>query len=251
MSAGAPVGFLGLRFQAATLDEALDEVFARADGHAFTYLVTPNVAHVVMLDRAGREPEAAAFAAAYADAAATLCDSRVLARLARLSGLSLAVVPGSDLTRALLADPRLGGRTVAAVGGSAALVPALIASVPGVRFVQHRPPMGALRDPAALDAIEGFVAATRADIVIFAIGAPQSEIAAHRCLGAGRSRGVALCTGASLEFVTGEKRRAPRWMQRAGVEWAFRLASEPRRLWRRYLIEGPRVFAIWARHRRR
>ena len=57
--------------------------------------------------------------------------------------------------------------------------------------------------------------------------------------------GVGLCIGASIEFLSGAKRRAPLWVRRLRIEWAFRLASEPRRLWRRYLIEGPRIFAIW------
>ena len=56
--------------------------------------------------------------------------------------------------------------------------------------------------------------------------------------------GTGLCIGASVEFVTGAKRRAPRWMQRLGVEWLHRLLSEPGRLWRRYLVEGPRIFAM-------
>jgi N-acetylglucosaminyldiphosphoundecaprenol N-acetyl-beta-D-mannosaminyltransferase len=56
---------------------------------------------------------------------------------------------------------------------------------------------------------------------------------------------VGLCIGASVEFLSGAKRRAPRWMQRAGLEWLYRLLSEPRRLWRRYLVKGPRVFKLW------
>jgi UDP-N-acetyl-D-mannosaminuronic acid transferase (WecB/TagA/CpsF family) len=59
--------------------------------------------------------------------------------------------------------------------------------------------------------------------------------------------GVGLCIGASLEFLTGAKRRAPLWLQRLGLEWLFRLLTEPRRLWRRYLVEGPRIFVLWWR----
>ena len=250
--APVPVGsadFLGLPIALLPFGEAVDAVFARADTDTFSYVVTPNVDHVVRLDRMRGEPVGHAFAAAYEAAALVLCDSRILQRLARLSGLDLPLVPGSDLTRALLDDPRIAGRTVAVVGGGEELLSALEGRVPGVRFVQHRPPINLLRDEAAMAAIERFVAETRADIVFFAVGAPQSEIVAYRCLAASRSRGVGLCVGASLEFIVGDKRRAPDWMQRAGLEWAFRLGSEPRRLWRRYLVEGPRIFAIWVRRR--
>jgi exopolysaccharide biosynthesis WecB/TagA/CpsF family protein len=59
----------------------------------------------------------------------------------------------------------------------------------------------------------------------------------------GRARGLALCVGASLNFITGSERRAPQWMQQAGIEWLYRLLHNPRRLAGRYLIRGPRFFA--------
>lgn len=232
-----------------SLDEAVDAVLKGAGSDTFSYVVTPNVDHVVRLYELREDAKIGAFIDAYADAGLVLCDSRILHRLAKLSGLSLSLVPGSDLTQRLLADPRMAGKRVAIVGGSATLVASLGHCAPGIRFTQWRPPMNILSDEIAMAAIEGFVADERADVVLFAMGAPQSEVLAHRCLRAARSRGIALCIGASLEFIIGEKRRAPRWMQRIGMEWAFRLASEPRRLWRRYLVEGPRIFLIWARLR--
>jgi N-acetylglucosaminyldiphosphoundecaprenol N-acetyl-beta-D-mannosaminyltransferase len=54
---------------------------------------------------------------------------------------------------------------------------------------------------------------------------------------------VLIGVGAAFDFHAGLKKQAPRWMQRSGMEWAFRLMSEPRRLWRRYLINNPRF--LW------
>jgi exopolysaccharide biosynthesis WecB/TagA/CpsF family protein len=57
-----------------------------------------------------------------------------------------------------------------------------------------------------------------------------------------------LCIGASIDFLTGKQRRAPVWVQKAGLEWLHRLLSDPRRLASRYLIECPRIFyLIWSR----
>jgi exopolysaccharide biosynthesis WecB/TagA/CpsF family protein len=95
------------------------------------------------------------------------------------------------------------------------------------------------------------VEASAADLVFFAIGAPQSELLCRRLAQRQNARGVALCVGASLEFLTGAKRRAPVWLQRLKLEWFFRLAAEPRRLGRRYLLDGPEIFRIWYRWRRR
>jgi UDP-N-acetyl-D-mannosaminuronic acid transferase (WecB/TagA/CpsF family) len=55
---------------------------------------------------------------------------------------------------------------------------------------------------------------------------------------------MALCIGASINFLTGLERRAPRWMQRLGMEWFFRLVNDPGRLAQRYLVRGPRVFSL-------
>jgi N-acetylglucosaminyldiphosphoundecaprenol N-acetyl-beta-D-mannosaminyltransferase len=52
--------------------------------------------------------------------------------------------------------------------------------------------------------------------------------------------------GAAFDFLAGAKRQAPEWMQRAGLEWLFRLLHEPRRLWRRYLLRNPRFIALVA-----
>ncbi len=86
------------------------------------------------------------------------------------------------------------------------------------------------------------------DIVLVAMGAPRQERWALRWSAAGRPRAW-WCVGALLEYYAGTRRRAPVWMRRAGLEWAFRLAQEPDRLWRRYLIGNP-IFA-WRVARRK
>lgn len=238
------VEFLGLRFDPIDMTTALDRITALSALPHFSYVVTPNVDHVVQQNRSD-DP---GLTAAYADAALCLCDSRILARLAKFSGRRLPVVPGSDLTRALL-NSAFPARRLAVIGGDAQLHDALAGHYPQFDWQFHSPPMGVRHSPAARRAIVDFVEKAGADILFFAIGAPQSELVCAEIAAMERARGTALCVGASLEFLTGQKQRAPRWMQRAGLEWLFRLLSEPRRLWRRYLVEGPRIFAIWWRSR--
>jgi exopolysaccharide biosynthesis WecB/TagA/CpsF family protein len=140
--------------------------------------------------------------------------------------------------------------TLALVGGRSEEAAWLRQALPRWRIAHLEPPMGVRDDPAAQAAIAEFVEAEHAELVLFAIGAPQSEIVARAIARRGRASGVGLCIGASVEFLSGAKRRAPAWMQRAGLEWLFRLVSEPRRLWHRYLVKGPRVFRIWWAARR-
>lgn len=79
-------------------------------------------------------------------------------------------------------------------------------------------------------------------MLFVALGCPKQErwMAAQR----GRIPAVMLGVGAAFDFLTGVKPRAPRWMQRAGLEWLFRLATEPRRLARRYLYHNPRFLFL-------
>lgn len=91
-------------------------------------------------------------------------------------------------------------------------------------------PLTAEEDRAAVERIDR----SGARLVFIGLGCPKQELfaAAH----AESIRAVQLCVGAAFDFLAGTKPTAPRWMQDRGLEWGFRLASEPRRLWRRYLV---------------
>ena len=251
---GAPsldrVEFLDLQFATLDIDQVARWVLEALGAPRFRYVVTPNVDHVVRLHNRTAAPWHAAFAAAERDADLCVNDSRILARLARLSGLSLPVTPGSDLTRILIDTGVPPGTRIVLIGGRDGDAAWLRGRLPAADVRHFDPPMRVLDSIEAQQAIVDFVEGEQPELTLFAIGAPQSEIVAHRIQQRGKARGVALCIGASIEFLTGAKRRAPRAMQRLGLEWAFRLLSEPRRLWRRYLVEGPPIFAIWWRWRR-
>ena len=250
MTEGFPrQNFLGVEFDVAREAEVLAAVRRAADSDHFRFLVTPNVDHVVRLDR--NNPADAAALKAYRQAWLTVCDSRIIGGLAKLSGVDLPVVPGSDLTARLLQDERFAGLHCLMVGGTPATIATLRGKFPGLRWSHHRPGPDVLRDHTAQTGIVQAVCEARADIVFMAFGFPQSELVCQIIAASGQGRGVALCIGASLEFLTGEKTRAPRLMQQLRLEWLFRLVSEPRRLWRRYLVVGPRIFLIWARASRR
>jgi exopolysaccharide biosynthesis WecB/TagA/CpsF family protein len=241
--------FLGVDFANLSIERVAAELERLSRRAAFSFVVTPNVDHVVIFHDEKSEV-AELFRKAYAAACFRLCDSRVLKILARSLGLHLEVVPGSDLTVYLFKRGKLDGKKVALIGGDAAMQEELCLRYPAVGIVQHIPPMGILHNPHAMDEIEEFLANSQSDYILFAIGAPQSEIIALKCQSAGRSRGVALCIGASIEFLLGRKPRAPIWMQRLSLEWLFRLLNEPRRLARRYLIVAPRIFWIVWRFKR-
>ncbi len=236
--------FLDLGIAPLTIDDALEEVRRRARSNKFSFIVTPNVDHVVRLSREGANGP---FRSAYRAAALRLCDSRILALLARRCGETLPVVAGSELTARLFAGTLGPDDRIVVVGGSDPLLHSLEKRFPTLQFNHVAPPMGLATDPAARRDVVEAVERACPNYVFLAVGAPQSEMIAAEIAQRGLTSGVGLCIGASLEFVTGLKRRAPLWMQQLKIEWLHRLMSEPRRLWRRYLIEGPAIFLIVAR----
>jgi exopolysaccharide biosynthesis WecB/TagA/CpsF family protein len=239
------VDFLGVRFARCSVEAAMDWVRERGQADSFSYLVTPNVDHMVMFSDAGNEPWREAYREAVRSCDLCVNDSRILGRLGRLSGKQLGLVPGSDLVRGLLSQEQIGASSIALIGGAPREMEWLVGALPDCRVVQFEPPMGVRDSAEAQLAIAEFVEAEACDWVFLAIGAPQSEIVAKKIAQRGKARGVALCIGASIEFLSGAQTRAPQWMQKSGLEWLYRLMSDPKRLASRYLVRGPRIFKIW------
>ncbi len=209
----------------------------------YGFVVTPNADHLIRLHR---EPS---FRALYADAAYVLLDSRFIAHLLRFTQkLRLPVCTGSDLTERLFAKVIQPDDPLVLIGGSAAQA-AHLGDRYGLRRLAHfNPPMGFSRDPEALEACLRFVEAhSPFRYCLLAVGAPQQELVAQQLKRRGRARGMALCIGASINFLTGEEQRAPLWMQRSGLEWLFRLLQAPRRMASRYLVRGPQLFGLLQR----
>jgi N-acetylglucosaminyldiphosphoundecaprenol N-acetyl-beta-D-mannosaminyltransferase len=94
--------------------------------------------------------------------------------------------------------------------------------------------------------------AAGAQAIWVGLGAPKQDIMAARLRELDAAPAI-FCVGAAFDFVAGTVTRAPLWMRRSGLEWLHRLLSEPRRLWRRYLIGNPRFVAgvVWDRVRGR
>jgi exopolysaccharide biosynthesis WecB/TagA/CpsF family protein len=233
--------FVGVRFDCLATPAVvrhLRDASAEAD---FRYVVTPNVDHIVRLHRSS-DNERALIARAYEYATLCVCDSRIVSLLARLRGTELPVCPGSDLTVHVVREIVQADDTIALIGGSEEAVRRLRAMRPDIRVEHHKPPMGLLRNEQAMAAAAAFAARVRARFCFIAVGSPQQELLAYRIQERGDAGGVALCIGAAVNFLVGLEKRAPAAVQRLHLEWAHRLLSDPKRLWRRYLLDGPAIF---------
>jgi len=233
------IWFLNAAFDRIGFDTALARISERPAERPFAFVVTPNVDHLVRLQCD------TVLAPLYAQAWLTVCDSRVLELVAALSGETVEVSTGADLTEALFDRVITADETVTVIGGDETVIDGLKARYGLTDVRWHQPPMGLRHKPEAIAEAAAFVANNPSRFVFLAVGSPQQELIAEACLQRGDCTGVGLCVGASLDFLSGKAQRAPAWMQKTRLEWLHRLVSEPDRMWRRYLIDGPKIVYLW------
>ncbi len=245
----AVVRLFGLEIQAATLAGATALLAGRADLAPAAVVVTPNVDHLVRLDR---QPD---FQRRYAGADFIFADGMPVVWASRLLGRPLPErVTGSDLFVELCREAVQRSWRVTVLGGmpgsEAMLHERFQQAYPGIdvdlicpsmRFDPH--------GPEALDAVAR-IQARAPQVVFVCLGMPKQELWALQHASA-LPGGIILCVGAAMEFGLGLQRRAPRWVQRAGLEWLSRLLSDPRRFWRRYLVDDPHFLRLCWREWRR
>lgn len=198
----------------------------------FVSYVNPNTVNIAF-----RDP---GFGATLAGAGLRLADGFGIRIAARRQGLRVpAILNGSDFNEALLRRAAVRGWGVFLLGGSPGVAKRaaqqLTRRIPALQVVgtQH----GYFPDEDN-DAVVDRVRASGASLLMLALGQPRQEQWLDRHLPATGAR-VGVAVGGFFDFASGAERRAPAWMNRAGLEWTFRLAHEPRRLGRRYLVGNP------------
>jgi N-acetylglucosaminyldiphosphoundecaprenol N-acetyl-beta-D-mannosaminyltransferase len=237
-----------LWIDAVTFDDALRRIAALVESGTGGAVFTPNVDHVMMAETNTE------FRDAYRAADLALADGRPLIWASHLLGLTLPEkVSGSDLVLPLARIAGTRGWRVYLLGGEPGVAAAAgerLRAEYGVNIVGVDDAIVRIDETeVARRAITDRITAAHTQLLLVALGAPKQELWITQ-VRAALGPTVAIGVGASLDFVAGRVRRAPRWMSDVGLEWTYRLMQEPRRLWRRYLLRGPLFVLIVFRARR-
>ena len=199
---------------------------------------TPNVDHLIKLQK-DRE-----FREAYDDADFKVCDGQIMMFAARFLGTPIREkISGSDFFPAFYLYHRNNPDTkiflLGAAEGVAKKAQARINRRVGREIIvgAHSPSFGFEKDEAECERILDIVRASGANVLAVGVGAPKQEKWIHRYKHHLPSIDIFLAIGATIDFEAGVLERAPRWMSRLGLEWLFRISRDPKRLWRRYLVE--------------
>jgi len=235
------ISLFGMKIHAVDMPSAVATVLdwcAASDITPCKYVVTPNVDHAVMYQSDAQLQEA------YHGASLVLADGAPVVFASRLLHKALpGRVAGSDLV------PALFDQVSAEQGGRPPLRVMLLGAAPGVAeraamkiherwsgvkvVAMYSPPLGFEKDAAENERILQLVADAQPDLLLVGLGAPKQELWVHRHADRLQAK-AALCVGATIDFLAGERARSPRWMRRCGLEWLHRLATEPKRLAKRY-----------------
>jgi N-acetylglucosaminyldiphosphoundecaprenol N-acetyl-beta-D-mannosaminyltransferase len=252
------VELCGVRLHKVTQAGCVAQVMEALAAGRGGWVVTPNLDHLRRLQ------SDAEFRALYAQADLRVADGMPLVWASALRGERLPErVAGSDLIFSLSEAAAGAGRSVFLLGGDAGTAEGAAAELrrrnPQLRVAgTHYPPPGFEADPAAVAAMRAAVVQAAPDVVFVALGSPRQERLIAELRGE-LPRAWWLGVGISFSFAAGAVRRAPPWVRRSGLEWVHRLAQEPRRLARRYLVDGlpfaarllvSSAWARWSRRRR-
>lgn len=230
--------FLNTPFDLIDHKKTLDCIVSARGCEGFKYIVTPNVDHVL------RCYSCSELESIYRRSWISLCDSQIIARITKFKKYpDLEVLTGSDLVHSLFHDVFKPCDKITIIGGDRDMIESLKKQFCLDSVYHHNPPMNFINDENAINNCCRFIVEHPADFILIAVGSPQQEYLADQMAKTPGTKGVALCIGASLLFLSGKEKRAPRWMSRSGLEWLFRLIHNPRRLWRRY-VNNLKIFPL-------
>lgn len=237
MPSPARYNVLGTGVSAVSLDEARDLVLSACRQRHSGYICCAT-AYNVNLARSDT-----ALRTAYNRSRLTTPDGMPLVWLGRWHGHDRVTrVYGPDLMLAVCDAGRIDGVRHFFYGGAPGVAEelhrALSARFPGLQVTgTYTPPYRELTEAELAD-LQKQIAAAQPDVIWIGLSSPKQEhfMAAHA---ATLDAGLLIGVGAAFDFLSGLVPQAPRWMQRSGLEWLHRLATDPVRLWRRYLVHNP------------
>lgn len=231
------IRLMGVELHSVTEREAIDYVLSELAAGRGGMTVTPNLDH---LRRCHSDMQ---FAAMVAEAELVVADGMPLIWASKLAGCGLPQrVAGSDLILTLSAAAAGAGRSIYLLGGAPGTAEGaadvLRSRHPNIKIVgTYCPPIGFDQNESEMAKLVDSLIAAKPDIVFVALGSPKQEHLIDR-IRTTLPRAWWLGVGVSFSFLTGHVQRAPRWLQLIGMEWTHRLLQEPKRLFKRYVVQG-------------
>lgn len=245
----ARMKFMNTEIDNLTMQETLDRIEKIIKEDKSAYVVTPNVDHIVQLEKDEELKKV------YDNASLILTDGKPLLWIAKWYGTPIKEkISGSDLFPLLCERAAQKGYKMfflgAKEGVAAKAAESLMSKYMGLHVVDtYSPPFGFEKDQKEIEKIKKRIKKSTPDILIVGLGCPKQEkFMYHYCkeLGVPISFGL----GASFDFEAGNIKRAPKWMANHGLEWLFRITQDPKRMAKRYLIDDRKILGLSIKYKK-
>ncbi|OQY97671.1 MAG: acetyl-mannosamine transferase [Candidatus Brocadia sp. UTAMX2] len=226
-----------------SLQDSIKTISKALEKEGNIFITTPNVHHIVLIQK---DKE---FKKIYQEASLVLADGMPIVWASKFLGTPLKEkVSGSDLVPVICKFAAEKGYRLFFLGGRLGAVEKarenLIKMYPQIKIVGvYSPPFGFENNREENEIIIKMIQNARPEILLVGLGAPKQEKWIYRHYKK-LDVPVAIGVGVTFEFISGMVKRAPKWMQKLGLEWFWRLIMEPRRLWKRYLIQDICFFGL-------
>ncbi len=235
--------FMNTEIDNLTMKETIDEIDKLIKENKNAYVVTPNVDHIVKLETDKELQDV------YKDADLILTDGKPLIWISKLYKTPIKEkISGSDLFPLLCEMAAEKGYNMFFLGAGEGVANKaaqnLTNKFPKLNIVgTYSPPFGFEKDKKEIEKIINMVNKANTQILIVGLGCPKQEKFIHKYRKE-LNVPISLGLGASLDFEAGNIKRAPKWMSDNGLEWLYRLSKEPKRMFKRYIVDDLKIFKL-------
>lgn len=245
----ARINFLNTYVDNLTMQEAVDKVEQLIAQDGCSYVVTPNLDHIVILE------DDQEFAEVYSNADLVLADGKPLIWISKLLKNPIKEkISGSDFFPHMCEMCANKGFSIFILGAAEGVAEKaavnLCKKYQGLKIVgTYSPPFGFEKNENELKVIESLIRKARPDVLAVSLGSPKGEKFIYKHLKEyGVSLGISI--GATIDFEAGNVKRAPKWMADSGLEWLFRITQDPNRLVKRYWNDAIKIIPIIRKYRK-
>lgn len=244
----ARIKFMNTNIDNLTMTETLNEIDKLIQKKNCSYVVTPNVDHIVRLEKDVELQKV------YKNASLILTDGKPLIWISKWYKTPIKEkISGSDLFPKVCELAANKNYTMYLLGAAEGVADTaaknLMKKYPGLNVVgTYSPPFGFEKNEQEMNKIKTQIQEVHPDILIVGLGCPKQEkFMYYHCkeLGVPISFGL----GASIDFEAGNIKRAPKWMSNHGLEWLYRFSKEPKRLFKRYFVDGLKIIQVARKYR--
>jgi len=243
------IKFLNTEVDNLTMEESLEAIENIIKKRKPSYIVTPNIDHIVKLEK---DEE---FRGVYNDADLILTDGMPLIWISKLLGNPIKEkVSGSDLFPKVCELAAKKGYSIFLLGAAEGVAKKAAQNLSnrynGLKICgTHSPSYGFEKDEKEVSDIIAMVRKSKPDILAVGLGAPKQEKFIYKYKEK-LNVPISLAIGASIDFEAGNVKRAPRWMQKSGLEWFYRFLKEPKRMFKRYFVDDIKIFKIYLKYKK-